>query len=84
MVLFKISSVSASEAVASLFARIIDIFEATYEEVELLIPYDRQAVLSEMHDSGRVIEERWEESGVIVRWRAEPEAIGRVRARLRA
>ncbi len=69
--------------VVTIRQRIIEIFEASYEEIELVIPYDRQAVLSEMHDSGRVIEERWEEGGVAVRWRAETEAIGRVRARLR-
>jgi len=70
------------EDVAKVRQRIIEIFESAYEEVELVIPYDRQGVLSEMHDSGRVVEERWEESGVTVRWRAEPEAIGRVRSRL--
>ena len=69
--------------VASVRQRIIEIFEAAYEEIEIVIPYDRQAVLSEMHDAGRVLEERWEEGGVIVRWRSEPEAIGRIRARLR-
>ncbi|MBX3219799.1 MAG: GTPase HflX [Labilithrix sp.] len=70
--------------VASVRQRIVTIFEAAYEEIEIVIPYDRQAVLSEMHDAGRVVEERWEEAGVIVRWRSEPEAIGRIRARLRA
>ena len=70
--------------VATVRQRIIEIFESAYEEIELVIPYDRQAVLSEMHDSGRVVDERWEESGVTVRWRAEPEAIGRVRSRLQA
>ena len=69
--------------VATVRHRIIEIFEAAYEEIELTVPYDRQAVLSEMHDTGRVVEEKWEESGVAVRWRAEPEAIGRVRSRLR-
>jgi GTP-binding protein HflX len=69
--------------VATVRQRIIEIFEAAYEEIELVIPYDRQAVLSEMHDSGRVVDERWEERGVTVTWRAEPEAIGRVRSRLR-
>ena len=64
--------------------RIIDIFEESYEQIEVLVPYDRQAVLSEMHDSGRVVDERWEEEGVTVIWRAEAEAIGRVRSRLRA
>lgn len=70
--------------VASVRQRIITIFEEAYEEIEVVIPYDRQAVLSEMHDAGRVVDERWEEEGVIVRWRSEPEAIGRIRARLRA
>ena len=69
--------------VASVRQRIIEIFESAYEEIEVVIPYDRQAVLSEMHDAGRVVEERWEEGGVTVRWRSEPEAIGRIRARLR-
>ncbi len=62
--------------------RIIEIFEAAYEEVELVVPYDRQRLLSEMHDSGRVVEERWEEQGVVVRWRAERETIARVKSRL--
>ena len=70
--------------VAAVRQRIIEIFESAYEEIEVVIPYDRQAVLSEMHDSGRVVDERWEEAGVTVRWRAEPEAIGRVRSRLQA
>lgn len=70
--------------VATVRQRIIEIFESTYEEIEVVIPYDRQGLLSEMHDFGRVVDERWEENGVTVRWRAEPEAIGRVRSRLLA
>jgi GTP-binding protein HflX len=70
--------------VALVRSRIIELFEASYEEVELVIPYDRQGVLSEMHDAGRVIEETWGEGGVTVKWRAEVEAIGRIRSRLRA
>src|SRR5690606_22616945 len=58
--------------------RMIDVYEAGYQEVELTIPYDRQAGLSEMHESGRVVDERCDEAGVIVRWRADAEAIGRV------
>jgi GTP-binding protein HflX len=76
-------SARAPGDVAMVRSRIIEIFEAAYEEIELVIPYDRQAVLSEMHDSGRVVEERWEEAGVTVRWRAVPEAIGRIQARIR-
>ncbi len=69
--------------VALVRERILGIFEAGYEEIELVIPYDRQGVLSEMHDAGRVLEELWEEAGVRVRWRAEPEAIGRMRSKLK-
>lgn len=68
--------------ISAIRARIIEIFEASYEETELTIPYDKQSLLSEMHDQGRVVDETWEESGVLVKWRAEPEAINRIRARL--
>jgi GTP-binding protein HflX len=76
-----ISARSPSD-IADTRGRIIEIFEAGYEEAELLVPYDRQGVLSEMHDNGRVIEERWEEAGVIVRWRAAPAELARLRSRL--
>jgi GTPase len=65
--------------VARVRERIIALFEATYVEAELLVPYDRQAVLSEMHEAGRVADERYDESGVTVRFRAEPETIARLR-----
>jgi GTP-binding protein HflX len=68
--------------VALIRDRIVAIFEATYMEDELLIPYDRQAVLSEMHDSGRVAGERYEDSGIVVTYRAEPETIARFKSKL--
>jgi GTP-binding protein HflX len=68
--------------VAKVRERIIAIFEAGYEEIEVTIPYDRQGILSEMHDAGRVLDEKWEEAGVIVTWRADTEAIGRIKSRL--
>lgn len=64
--------------VARLRDRLIAIFETTYAEAELVVPYDRQAVLREMHEAGRVADERYDESGVTVRFRAEPETIARV------
>jgi GTP-binding protein HflX len=66
--------------VASVRERIIAIFEATYAEAELVVPYDRQAVLGEMHEAGRVDDARYDESGAAVRFRAEPETIARFRA----
>jgi GTP-binding protein HflX len=68
--------------VATVRERIIAIFEAGYEEIEVTIPYDRQGILSEMHDAGRVLEEKYEEAGVLVKWRADAEAIGRIQSRL--
>ena len=72
-----------SADVAMVRERIIAIFEAAYEEVAITVPYDRQGVLSEMHDAGRVLDEAWDEGGVIVRWKADAESIGRIRAKLR-
>ena len=68
--------------VATIRERIIAIFEATYVEEELVVPYTRQAVLSEMHDSGRVASERYEDSGIFVTYRAEPETIARFKSKL--
>jgi GTPase len=68
--------------VATVRDRIITLFESTYVEEELVIPYDRQAVLSEMHDSGRVADERYEDTGITVTYRAEPETIARFKSRL--
>ena len=72
-------SAHAPADVAAVRERIVAIFEATYVEAELLVPYDRQGLLSEMHEAGRVAEERYEEAGVTVRLRAEPETIARLR-----
>ena len=68
--------------VATIRERIITIFEAAYVQEDLVIPYERQAILSEMHDSGRVSDERYEEGGITVTYRAEPEAIARFKSKL--
>jgi GTP-binding protein HflX len=68
--------------IAKIRERIIGIFEATYIEAELLIPYDRQAVLSEMHDFGRVADERYEEHGIVVAYRTEPDTLARIQSKL--
>jgi GTP-binding protein HflX len=68
--------------VAKVRERVVAIFEAGYEEDTLTIPYDRQSLISEMHEAGRVVDEDWGQDGVVVTWRADPEAIARVRARL--
>jgi len=68
--------------VANVRERIVAHFEAQYVEEELVVPYDRQAVLSEMHDAGRVAAEVYGEDGIVVTYRAEAETMARFRARL--
>jgi GTP-binding protein HflX len=68
--------------IALIRERIVAIFEATYVEGELTIPYDRQAILSEMHDFGRVGDQRYEEAGIVVAYRAEPDTIARFKSKL--
>jgi GTPase len=75
-------SAHAPADVAHVRDRIIALFEAAYDEAELLIPYDRQGIVSEMHDSGRVVAELYEEDDVHVTLRAEPSVLARFRARL--
>ncbi len=68
--------------VALIRERIIGIFEAKYLEEELVVPYDRQNILSEMHDSGRVMGERYEDTGIIVTYRAESDTLARFKSKL--
>jgi len=68
--------------VADVRARLIDFFESFYVEGELLVPYDRQRLVSQMHDNGKVLEQNYEDSGVRVRLRTDPETLARLRAEL--
>ena len=66
----------------SVRARCIDFFESRYAEAELVVPYSEQRVVSEMHEQGRVVAERYEDDGVKVRFRGDPEVIDSFRVRL--
>ncbi len=68
--------------VKSVRARIIDFFESRYAEAELCVPYSAQRLVSEMHDQGRVVSERYEDDGVKVTFRGDPEVVAAFRARL--
>jgi GTPase len=63
-------------------ARIIGFFESRYAEAELSVPYAQQRLVSEMHEQGRVVSERYEEDGVKVVLRSDPEVLDSFRARL--
>lgn len=69
--------------VRSVRDRIVAFFESSYEEAEFEIPYALQRLVSELHDSGRVLEERYEQSGVVVRVLSDPATLQRIAKELR-
>lgn len=76
--------VSAHDAadVEAIHDRIVALFEAAYAEATFTVPYDRQALVSEMHESGRVVDTRYEEDAVHVTVRAPEGVLTRLRAAL--
>ncbi|HYO93050.1 MAG TPA: GTPase HflX, partial [Polyangiaceae bacterium] len=77
-------STKSADDVARLHAQIVETFESSYREVELLVPYDRQRLVSEMHENGRVLGQQYEEAGVRVRWLTDSLTIDRLQAALTA
>jgi GTP-binding protein HflX len=73
-------SAKRPEDVARLHACILAFFERDMEETELLVPYTRQRVLADIHGSCRVLSESHDERGTLVRLRARPEQLARLRA----
>jgi GTPase len=71
------------EDVKSVRQRIIDFFESRYAEAELVVPYSEQRLVSEMHEQGRVVSEKYEPEGVVVVFRSDPEVLDGLRAKLR-
>jgi GTP-binding protein HflX len=61
---------------------IVSFFEERFVLGEFRVPYPRQALVREMHESGRVELESYEEDGVHVRLRADPEVVARFRSEL--
>ncbi len=68
--------------IAALRERIVAFFEREMVEEELVVPYARQRVVSEIHDSCRVLAETHDERGTRLRVRARPEVVARLRAAL--
>ena len=61
----------------------VGFFEASYAEAEFLVPYARQALISELHEAGRVVETRYDEDGVRLKFRADSETLDRLAKKLR-
>lgn len=68
--------------VEALHARIVSFFEGGYAEEELVIPYASQKLIHELHEQGRVLEERFEEDGTHIRVRAPEAVLAGIRQRL--
>ena len=76
-----ISAKSASD-VASVWEKVVAFFESSYATAEFVVPYARQAMVSEFHESGRVDEARYEDDGVHITFRADAETIDRLGKKL--
>jgi len=57
-------SAKDSEDVAKLHARIVQSFDRLLEDLELIVPYDKSALIGEVHKRARVIRESFEDDGV--------------------
>jgi GTP-binding protein HflX len=68
--------------VARLRQIIIDVFDEKLEHGELVIPYARQALVSEVYENARVLSETYDEAGAHLVIRAEPATLARLRATL--
>ncbi|HMY22076.1 MAG TPA: GTPase HflX, partial [Polyangium sp.] len=65
--------------VARLRQTILDLFEERMIDGELVIPYSKQALVSEVYDHARVQSETYDEAGAHLSVRAEPAVLGRLR-----
>ncbi len=69
--------------VARLRALLVEHFETTaMEEAELVVPYARQSLVSDIHESAHVLGTAWDEAGGSFKVRAPPATIARLKAAL--
>jgi GTP-binding protein HflX len=62
--------------------RIRGFFERDAVEAELRVPYARQRLVGEIHGTARVLAETHDERGTLLRVRARPEVLAKLRAKL--
>ena len=70
------------EDVRRVWENVVAFFESTYAEAEFIVPYARQALVSEFHESGRVVETHYDEAGVRLRFRGDAETLDRLKKKL--
>ena len=71
-------SAHAPDDVAALRQTVIDFFEASMTEAELVIPYARQGSIGEVYENARVLSETYDETGRHLRVRSLPAAIAKL------
>ena len=67
---------------AKLREMIVAFFEAAMVEDELVLPYAKQGLLSEVYENARVLSEDFDTDGRIMKIRGLPSAIARLRRTL--
>jgi GTP-binding protein HflX len=77
----QVSSRSAEDK-ARVHAAIVSFFERDMVEARFVIPYDRQAMTSRLHEETRVLSEAYEEEGAIFLVRAMPGVIAKLEKEL--
>jgi GTP-binding protein HflX len=75
-------SAKSPQDVAMLRETLIEFFEASMVEDELVLPYVKQSLLGEIYDNARVLSEEFDESGRRLKVRGLPGAIARLRTAL--
>jgi GTP-binding protein HflX len=61
---------------------ILEFFDRDAKEVELTVPWSKQRIVSEIHESARVVSERWGEDGAHLVVRADEETLARLEKHL--
>lgn len=66
--------------VAALRERIVGFFEESMEDGEIFLPYAKQNLVGEVYENARVVSEEYGEEGGLLRVRAHPAALERLRS----
>jgi GTP-binding protein HflX len=77
-------SAKSPEDVAALRETIIAFFDTAMVEDQLVLPYAKQGLLSEVYENARVLSEDYDTTGRIIRLRGLPGAIARLRRTIAA
>lgn len=74
----RLLSAKSPADVAALRQAIIAFFDQSLVEGDLLVPYDRQALLGQVHESARVVSEEYDERGAKLKVLADPATLARL------